>query len=154
MFANLWKRSNWKITLNHMYSDAWNSAQVASISLDHLWDVSTPWLESNCGKFNWFDMIWKGKNQAYKVEGTACRAQRQDCVKTQIWGRLHKNAALKVPKSTVASISLKWKKFGTTRNICRAGYPAKLSNRGRRAVEREVTESPMEDPLGVSKKIT
>ena len=36
----------------------------------------------------------------------------------QIWERLQKNsAALKVPKSTVASIILKWKKFGTTRTL-------------------------------------
>ena len=36
------------------------------------------------------------------------------------------SAALKVPKNTVASITLKWKTFGTTKM-------AKLSNRGRRA---------------------
>ena len=42
-------------------------------------------------------------------------------------------AALKVPKNTVASIILKWKKFGTT----------KLSNRGRRALVREVTKNLM-----------
>ena len=36
-------------------------------------------------------------------------------------------AALKVPKSTVASIILKWKKFGTTGTLPRAGRPAKLS---------------------------
>ncbi len=43
------------------------------------------------------------------------------------------SAALKVPKSTVASIILKWKTFGTTRTLPRAGSPAKLSYRGRRA---------------------
>ena len=47
---------------------------------------------------------------------------------------------LKVPKTTVASI-LKWKKFGTTKTLPRAGSPAKLSNRGRRALVREVTKS-------------
>lgn len=31
-----------------------------SISLHHLRDVSTPWLESTCGHFNWLDMIQKG----------------------------------------------------------------------------------------------
>uniref|UniRef100_A0A4W5KL89 C2H2-type domain-containing protein n=1 Tax=Hucho hucho TaxID=62062 RepID=A0A4W5KL89_9TELE len=40
------------------------------------------------------------------------------------------SAALKVPKNTVASIILKWKKFGTTKTLPRAGRPAKLSNRG------------------------
>ena len=53
------------------------------------------------------------------------------------------SAALKVPKSTVASIILKWKKFGTTRTLPRAGRPAKLSNQGRRALVREVTKNPM-----------
>ncbi len=50
-------------------------------------------------------------------------------------GQSYKNisAALKVPKSTVASIILKWKTFGTTRTLPRAGRPAKLSYQGRRA---------------------
>ncbi len=48
------------------------------------------------------------------------------------------SAALKVPKSTVASIILKWKTFGTTRTLPRAGRPAKLSYRGRRALVREI----------------
>ena len=42
----------------------------------------------------------------------------QDCVKAQIWGRVSKmSAAFKVPKNTVASIILKWKKFGTTNTL-------------------------------------
>jgi hypothetical protein len=52
------------------------------------------------------------------------------------------SAALKVPKNTVASIILKWKKFRTTKTLPRAGLPAKLSNRGRRALVREVTKNP------------
>ena len=36
-----------------------NWAQVHPVSIDHPWDVSTNWLESTCGKFNWLDMIWK-----------------------------------------------------------------------------------------------
>ncbi len=52
------------------------------------------------------------------------------------------SAALKVPKSTVASILLKWKTFGTTRTLPRAGRPAKLSYRGRRALVREVKKNP------------
>ena len=52
-------------------------------------------------------------------------------------------AALKVPKKTVASIILKWKKFGTTKTFPRASWPVKLSNRGRRALVREVTKNPM-----------
>ncbi len=53
------------------------------------------------------------------------------------------SAALKVPKSTVASIILKWKKFGTTRTLPRAGRPAKLGNQCRRALSRLVTKNLM-----------
>jgi hypothetical protein len=52
-------------------------------------------------------------------------------------------AALKVPKNKVASIILKWKKFGSTKTLPRAGCLAKLSNWGRRALIREVTKNPM-----------
>ncbi len=82
-------------------------------------------------------------NENHEVKGTAWRAQRQNCGKAQIWPRLQKiSAALKVPKSTVASIILKWKTFGTTRTLPRAGRPAKLSYRGRRALVREVKKNP------------
>uniref|UniRef100_A0AAQ4S4U3 Sleeping Beauty transposase HTH domain-containing protein n=1 Tax=Gasterosteus aculeatus aculeatus TaxID=481459 RepID=A0AAQ4S4U3_GASAC len=53
------------------------------------------------------------------------------------------SAALKVPMSTVASIIWKGKKFGTTRTLPRVGRPARLSDRGRRALVREVTRNPM-----------
>ena len=53
------------------------------------------------------------------------------------------SAALKVPNNTVASIILKWMKFGTTETLPRVGRPAKLSNRGRKALVREVTKNPM-----------
>ncbi|KAK3521456.1 hypothetical protein QTP70_005786 [Hemibagrus guttatus] len=53
------------------------------------------------------------------------------------------SAALKVPMSTVAFIIHKWRKFGTTRTLPRAGRPAKLSDRERRALVREVTKNPM-----------
>jgi hypothetical protein len=52
------------------------------------------------------------------------------------------SAALKVPKNTVASIIVKWRKFGTT-NIPRAGHTAILNNPGRRALVREVTNNSM-----------
>ena len=60
-------------------------------------------------------------------------------------GKGYKNisVALKVPKITVASIILKWKKFGTTKTLPRAGRPGKLSNWGRRLLVREVTKNPM-----------
>jgi hypothetical protein len=53
------------------------------------------------------------------------------------------SAALKVPKNIVASIILKWKKFGTTKTLPRAGHPVKLSIWGRRALVREVTKNSM-----------
>ncbi|KAG2456319.1 TCB1 transposase, partial [Polypterus senegalus] len=53
------------------------------------------------------------------------------------------SGALKVPMSTVASIIRKWKKFKTTRTLPSAGRPSKLSDRGRRALVREVTKNPM-----------
>ena len=53
------------------------------------------------------------------------------------------SAALKVPKNTVASIILKWKKFGTTKTLPRAGRPAKPNNRVKSALVREVTKNPM-----------
>jgi hypothetical protein len=53
------------------------------------------------------------------------------------------SAALKVPNNTVASIILKWKKFGTTKTLPRAGWPAKLSHWERRALVREVTKNQM-----------
>uniref|UniRef100_A0A9J7X9A1 Transposase n=1 Tax=Cyprinus carpio carpio TaxID=630221 RepID=A0A9J7X9A1_CYPCA len=52
------------------------------------------------------------------------------------------SAALKVPKSTVASIILEWKTFGMTRTLPRAGHPAKLSYQGRGALVREVKKNP------------
>ncbi len=104
--------------------------------------------------FDYTDWTWLGKphtclyktlqltvhvraNENHEVKGTAWRAQRQNCGKAQIWPRLQKkSAALKVPKSTVASIILKWKTLGMTRTLPRAGRPAKLSYRGRRALVR------------------
>jgi hypothetical protein len=52
------------------------------------------------------------------------------------------SAALKVSKNTVASIILKWMKFGITKFISRAGCPSKLSNQGTRDLVREVTKNP------------
>ena len=53
------------------------------------------------------------------------------------------SAALKVPKNTVPSIILKWKKFGTTKTFPRDVHPTKLSNRGRRALVRQVPKNPI-----------
>uniref|UniRef100_A0A8C7VPW8 Striatin interacting protein 1 n=1 Tax=Oncorhynchus mykiss TaxID=8022 RepID=A0A8C7VPW8_ONCMY len=81
---------------------------------------------------------------SHEVKGIVLRALRQDCVKAQICRKVPKCfCSLKVPKNTVASIILKWNKFGTTNNLPSAGRPAKLSNRGRRAFVREVPKNPM-----------
>ena len=62
---------------------------------------------------------------------------RQNCDRSgQGYKRI--SAALKAPKSTVASIILKWTKFGMTRTLPRLGCPDKLNNRGRRPLVREV----------------
>uniref|UniRef100_A0AAZ3PVW0 Sleeping Beauty transposase HTH domain-containing protein n=1 Tax=Oncorhynchus tshawytscha TaxID=74940 RepID=A0AAZ3PVW0_ONCTS len=53
------------------------------------------------------------------------------------------SATLKVWKNIVASIILKWKKFGTTKTLPRAGRLAQLSNWWRRPLVREVTKNPM-----------
>ncbi|KAM9491924.1 uncharacterized protein ACWYII_003991 isoform 1-T1 [Salvelinus alpinus] len=50
-------------------------------------------------------------------------------------------AALKVPKNTVASIILKWKKFGTTKTLPRAGRPAKQAVNATSMSEPKSTES-------------
>jgi hypothetical protein len=42
----------------------------------------------------------------------------------------------------MVSIILKWKTFGTTKTLPRAGRPAKLSNLGKRALVREETNNP------------
>ncbi len=107
--------------------------------------------------FDYTDWTWLGKphtclyktlqltvhvraNENHEVKGTAWTAQRQNCGKAQIWPRLQKNFCC--TKSTVASIILQWKTFGMTRTLPRAGRPAKLSYRGRRALVREVKKNP------------
>ena len=76
---------------------------------------------------------------SHEVKGIVYRAPRQDGVEAQFQNI---SVALKVPKNTVSSIILKWKKFGTTKTLPRAGRPAKLSNQERSALVREVTKNP------------
>jgi hypothetical protein len=65
------------------------------------------------------------------------------CQGTDLGNGTKKNsAALNFPKNTEASIILKWKKFGTTKTHPRAGCPAKLNNRGRRVMVRDVAKNP------------
>jgi hypothetical protein len=54
---------------------------------------------------------------------------------TQIWGRVPTHsAALKVPKNTVASIILKWKKFGTTKTLPRSGHSGQTEQLGEKCL--------------------
>ncbi len=52
------------------------------------------------------------------------------------------SAALKVPKSTVASIILKWKTFGTTRTLPRAGRPGQTELSGEKSLGERGKEEP------------
>ena len=47
------------------------------------------------------------------------------------------SAALKVPKNTMAYIILKWKKFGTSKTLPRAGSRSKLSKSGEKGLSQE-----------------
>ena len=79
---------------------------------------------------------------SHEVDGIARRA-RDRIVSKHRSGEGYENisAALKVPKNTVVSIILKWNKFGTTKTLPKAGCPAKLGNRGRMALVKELTKN-------------
>jgi hypothetical protein len=67
------------ISIQTLCYETRNSAQVHPVSIDHPWDVSTTWLESICGKFNWLDIIWKGTHlpiQGPTVD-SACQSKNQ-----------------------------------------------------------------------------
>ena len=70
---------------------------------------------------------------------------RDRIVPRHISGEGYQNisAALKVPKNTVTSIILRWKTFGTTKTLPRAGHPNKVSYWGRLTLVRGVTKNPM-----------
>ena len=71
------------------------------------------------------------QSRSHDVKGIVRRTQRQDRVKAHICGRVpNLSAALNVTKTVVASIVLKFKKFGT-------------SNWGIRALVSEVTKNPI-----------
>ncbi len=126
--------------------------QVLSISSDHPWDGSTPSFESSCVWLYWLDLIRKPHTCLYKTLQLTVHVRanenhevkelpeelRDRIVARHRSGQGYKknSAALKVPKSTVASIILKWKTFGATRTLPRAGRPVKLSYRGKSLGER------------------
>ena len=83
----------------------------------------------------------RGKKPSHEIEGIVCGAPRRDCVEAQIWGKVLKHfCSIEVPQEY---IMLKWKKFGTTKTLPRAGHPAKLSNR-----ENDLGQGDDQDPVG------
>ena len=82
---------------------------------------------------------------SHELEGIVDRAPTQDCVEAQIWGRVPKHfCSIEGPQEKwLNGRKVKWKKFGTTKTLPRAGRLAILCNRGRRTLVREVTKNPM-----------
>jgi hypothetical protein len=96
IFANVFKNKKQKylIYITICY-ETQNWAQVHPVSIGHPWDVSTTWLESTCGKFNFLDDLerhtpvyirshsWQCMSEqkpSHEVEGIVRRAPRRDCV--------------------------------------------------------------------------
>ena len=156
MFANVNNFCFIYISILALRYEPQNWAQVHPVSIDHPWccynliEVHLWWIQLIGHDLERHTPVyirshsWQCMSQqkpSHEVEGIVHRALRQDCVKEQIWGRVPNIfGSIERPKNTVAS---KWKKFGTTKTLPRAGRPAKLSNRWRRALVREVTQNPM-----------
>ena len=49
---------------------------------------------------------------------------------------------LNIPRSTIKSLIIIWKEYGTTTNLPREGSPPKLTDQARRALIREATKRP------------
>jgi hypothetical protein len=103
-------------------------------------------------------MIWKGptvdsayqsKNQAMRSKELSVELRDRTTVARHRSGEGYQNisAALKLPKNTVASIILKWKKFGTSKTLPRAGHLAKLSNLSKNA---EIVATPITSLFNLS----
>ncbi len=133
--------------------------QVLSISSDHPWDGSTPSFESSCVWLYWLNLIRKATHLSYiRPYSSQCMSEQMRIMRSKELpeelrdrivamhrsgqGYKKMSAALKVPKSTVASIILKWKTFGTTRTLHRAGRPAKLSLSGEKSLGERGKEEP------------
>ena len=77
------------------------------------------------------DSACQSKNQAMRSKELSIELRDRIVIEAQIWGRVPKNVcSIEGPQETVTSTILKWKKFGTSKTIPRAGHPPKLSNRG------------------------
>ena len=81
MLANLLQENPQKyfiyISIQTVCYETRNWAQVHPVSIDHPWHVSTTWLESTCGKFNWLDVIWKGTHLSMQgpTVDSACQSK-------------------------------------------------------------------------------
>ncbi len=101
---------------------------------------STPSFESSCVWLYWLDLIRKANTPVYiRPYSSQCMSEQMRIMRSKELpeelrdrivarhrsgqGYKKNSAALKVPKSTVASIILKWKTFGTTRTLPR-GWPS------------------------------
>ena len=76
------------ISIQTLCYDTWNLAQVPPISLDHVWDVYTPWLESICGK--WWTPIkaspqWKTHESPLGVSKKAPKGLPQTVRNKILW---------------------------------------------------------------------
>jgi hypothetical protein len=68
---------------------------------------------------------------------------RQDCVKAPIWGRVPKHFCSIEGPPKHSGTFLNGLSLEPPRLFLELAFPGKLSNRGRRALVREVTKSPM-----------
>uniref|UniRef100_A0AAY5KP51 Transposase Tc1-like domain-containing protein n=1 Tax=Esox lucius TaxID=8010 RepID=A0AAY5KP51_ESOLU len=52
--------------------------------------------------------------------------------------------ALDIPRYTVKTVIIKWRKYGTTETLPRTGSPSKIDEKGRRKLVREASKMPTE----------
>ena len=137
------------ISIQTLCYETWNWAKVHLVYIDHHWDVHSTSLECTCGHdlerqtpVYIMSHSWQCKSEQKKELSIELRDR---IVSRHRSGEGYQNisTALKVPKKTVVSIIIIWKKFGTAKTLPRDGCPAKLSNRGGSALVREVTKNPM-----------
>jgi hypothetical protein len=80
---------------------------------------------------------------SHKVKLIVDRTQRQDCVEPHICGMVLKHFCIIEGPQEHSALIPKWKKFGTTKTLPRAGRPGQTEQSGRRALVKEVTKNPM-----------
>jgi hypothetical protein len=107
------------ITIQNLCYETKNWAQVHSVSIDHSWDASATWLERHTPVYvrshSWQCMYQAmSKYQAMRSKELSVKLRDRIVSRHRSGEGYQKmSAALKVPQNTVASVILKWKKFGT-----------------------------------------